>query len=325
MAKKIINPDNLSPSILYPDIEPKAKYFPPAVADNIPKFFTYFGFGTLALGTIGILLITDPLPTCEEEEKDYNNIKVGENLSSVDEVLKAKEGMETSSDSNKAPLLGKKEVETSGKPKGVVMEKTEIKPVSWKDFAVFKDRDFQYTFVTLIITYLYPQLGLFSFKSIGLDHLTDSWIVTCGVFGSITNALIRVVIGMSYKRFGYAACAFFIMFVEISSCLILIPSTKNETFYLISLCWFFITYGGQLGLYPLVSDTLFKSKGAFSYSFLFSAFTLSNILILLLQNFIKEKIGIENLLYGLAVINLLPTFSILKLNKKIKELSQKTA
>jgi len=138
------------------------------------------------------------------------------------------------------------------------------------------------------------------------------------------NALIRIVIGMSFKRFGYAACAFFIMFVEITSCLILIPSTKNKWFYLGSLCWFFITYGGQLGLYPLVSDTLFKSKGAFSYAFLFSAFCLSNIVILLLQNFIKEKIGIENLLYGLAVINLLPTFNILKLNKKIKEMNSKS-
>jgi len=75
VAKRIINPDNLSPSILYPDIEPKAKYFPPAVADNIPKFFTVFGLGTLALGTLGILLITDPLPTCEEEDKEFQKLK----------------------------------------------------------------------------------------------------------------------------------------------------------------------------------------------------------------------------------------------------------
>ena len=76
IAKRIINPDDYQPSVLYPDTEPKAKYFPPAVANNIPTFFCYFGIGTLILGTIGILLITTPLPTCEEEEKDL--AKLGE-------------------------------------------------------------------------------------------------------------------------------------------------------------------------------------------------------------------------------------------------------
>ena len=89
-----------------------------------------------------------------------------------------------------------------------------------------------------------------------------------------------------------------------------------------SLCWFYITYGAQLGLYPMVSDTLFRSKGAFSYSVLFSAFTLSSVIILMSKEFIKNEIGIENLLRGLALVNLIPLYSMFKIDKRIRQVNK---
>jgi hypothetical protein len=193
--------------------------------------------------------------------------------------------------------------------------------MKWSDLAIFKDPMFLNTFFLMSITYLYPHLGLFSFKNIGLAGLDDSWITISGIVGSLVNAVSRLIVGLCYNKFGYKACAFFIMFVEITSCLILVPSVGNKWAYMGSLSWFFITYGGQLGLYPLVADTLFHSKGAFSYTLLFSAFTLSSVIILFSEEFIKEKIGIENLLYGLAVANLIPIYSIIKIDRRIKKVN----
>ncbi len=124
------------------------------------------------------------------------------------------------------------------------MKKTMINPLSWDDLKVFKNGYFLHLFFTLSITYLYPHFGLFSFKNIGLDKLSDSWITTAGIFGSLMNASIRVIIGMGFKKWGYAPCAIFITFVQITSCIILVPSVNNKWAYLGSLVWFFITFGG---------------------------------------------------------------------------------
>lgn len=127
-----------------------------------------------------------------------------------------------------------------------------------------------------------------------------------------------------YRKFGYATCAFFIMFVELSSSLLLIPSAKNKFTYMANFSWFMNTYGGQLGIYPLVADTLFKARGALGNACVSFAFSFSNLVILYFEKSLTEKFGNQNILYGLAVINLLPTFNILKLNKKIKEMNSKS-
>lgn len=119
------------------------------------------------------------------------------------------------------PLVIEQEQKAISKIK---MRKTSIRPMKWEDLAIFKNTFFLHAFMLLAITYLYPHLGLFSFKTIGLSNLDDSWITTSGIVGSLFNAFSRLVIGLCYNRFGYAACAFFIMFVEITSSLILVPS-----------------------------------------------------------------------------------------------------
>jgi hypothetical protein len=87
-----------------------------------------------------------------------------------------------------------------------------------------------------------------------------------------------------------------------------------------------MTFGGQLGLYPLVSDTLFRSKGAFSYSILFSAFTISDILILGVMKHVTSHYlkGDQNVFMRvLSVIAILPLAWIWIINRKIKGISKK--
>lgn len=127
-----------------------------------------------------------------------------------------------------------------------------------------------------------------------------------------------------FEKLGYATAAFSIMFVEITSALIFYPAAKHDLTFIASICWFYNCFGAQLGLYPLVTDTLFKSKGAFSYSILFSAFSLSSVLILQSAEVIQKWAGGEkNLVYVLCFVAVIPAYNIWVLHKRIKKVNEK--
>lgn len=320
IALYIVNPHN----------EPadKSGIFPESVARNVPKFLKFFGVGSFIFGMIGVILIKDPFPTSREEEMELskNNSKSKESDSSDYENFATKDRKESSktneiNDSLNAPDM-RDEIKSVEKVK---MVKTKIQPMQCSDLGIFKDKYFLHVFFIMLIGYLYPHLGLATFKNLGLrGKLDDQWITTAGLAGSIINALSRLVIGLMYEKFGYLCCALFIVFVQITSSLTLEYSAESKWGYLVWLCWFFITYGAQLGLYPLVADTLFHGKGAFSYTILFSAFTLSSVVILNVNDYLGQKLG-NNLLYIIAAANLLPIFSMIVIQKRIRAVSKQNA
>lgn len=214
--------------------------------------------------------------------------------------------------------------EESGKlAEGVEMIRTNIQPFKISDLNIFKDRIFLNCYLILLIEYIFPHFGLFSFKKIALENdRKDRFITFTGIIGSLFNAGSRLIIALCFEKFGYAISAYAIMFIEVTSSLIFYPAAKKDWSFMISICWFYNTYGAQLGLYPLVTDTLFKSKGAFSYSILFSAFSFSSVIILFSMEFIQKWVGgYENLMYVLSVVAILPIYNIWILDKKIKEVS----
>lgn len=207
----------------------------------------------------------------------------------------------------------------------VEMIKTDIQPFKLSDLSIFKNPVFLNCYLILLIEYIFPHFGLFSYKKIGLENdRGDRLITLASTVGSIFNATSRLVIGLMYESYGYAACAYTIMIIEITSSLVFYPAAENNWSFLISICWFYNTYGAQLGLYPLVTDTLFKSKGAFTYSILFSAFSFSSVIILFNVKQAQKIVGgYDNLMYVLCVVAVLPAYNIWILNKKIKEVSSK--
>lgn len=321
IALYIVNPDNIKAD--------KDGVFPKEVAKNVPKFLKIFGAGALVFGMLGVLLIFDPYPTSLEEEMKMKRKKAEVENDEVDsseyskheerkleEVMNPHDNMINDtldmSDLNEASLAVEK----------VKMVKTTIEPMKGSDFLIFKDRYFLHVFFIMVIGYLYPHLGLATFKSLGLSgKLDDKWITTAGFVGSLVNAGCRLIIGVAYEKYGYLCCAIFIIFVQITSSLTLQFSADNKWGYMLWLSWFFITYGAQLGLYPLVSDTLFHGKGAFSYTILFSAFTLSSVVILNVKDYLGKALG-NKLLYLIAVINLIPIYSMYVIQRRIKSIME---
>ena len=61
-------------------------------------------------------------------------------------------------------------------------------------------------------------------------------------------------------------------------CIVFIPFCSYKVTYTIGVLLFVITYGGQLGSFPLICDEIYGNTGALTYTFLFYGFNISSIL-----------------------------------------------
>lgn len=158
----------------------------------------------------------------------------------------------------------------------------------------FKKEEFKALYFAIVIGYLFPHMMNFSFKEIGLNSLNDDKYVTfVGSVGALVNGVCRFFAGYSFEIFNFSKSAAGIMVMILITSLVYLKSAENKFFYLVATCLFEITYGAQLGLYPLISDKLFGDKGAISYAYLFSGFTFSNIISLSLYTWLTPVIGLQ--------------------------------
>ena len=181
-----------------------------------------------------------------------------------------------------------------------------ITPISFKEILeLFKIKEFKYLYGIMILCYMFPHMMNFSFKSIGLEFLKDDTFITIvGSMGAVVNALSRLIVGMAYYKYGYLKIVLSILAIEVIVALLYVPLASNKSAYVINTLLFELTYGGQLSMYPLVSDTIFKKKGAYSYSYLFSSFTISLHIALNLYSYLKEWINLYAPFVVVAVLTL---------------------
>ena len=211
----IINPDNVDVI----EIDGK-KYFPKEIADNVPRFIRTFSLFCLTIGSLGVLLIREP----HSPEKEVQSASINSDV-----AQRAKEQPAT---------------------------EVKIPKITMKDFIeCVKDRIWQHLFVSQFIGFMYCHFVMFSFKQIGLNHLekADQFINTSGRIAAIFNAGVRFAIAFLYVKTSYRTCALTILFIQVTSALTFIWAADKKETYLPSLSYFFLTYGGQLGLYPLVT------------------------------------------------------------------------
>jgi len=142
----------------------------------------------------------------------------------------------------------------------------------------FKDPTFNKLVITMLFTYLYPHLMNFGFKSIGLLYLkNDSFVTFCGSASAFWNGISRYAFGHYFTAFGYSHFMKTILAITVLNAITFVWFSHYKWTYLLATCMFIMTYGGQLGTFPLVSDKLFKNKGALAYSMLLVGYDLSNV------------------------------------------------
>lgn len=81
---------------------------------------------------------------------------------------------------------------------------------------------------------------------------------------------------------------------------------------------FVLTYGGQLGSFPLVSDKLYGDRGALAYSILMIGFDLSNVLGLVIYSCFIDHIGWGGVLLIFAVLSLVPLLWVDEIDREIQ-------
>ncbi len=173
----------------------------------------------------------------------------------------------------------------------------------------------------MTIGYVYCHFVNFSFKKIGLNHLekADRFINIIGSVAAVFNALARPLAALLFEKLSYRFVAYGIMAMQVISALTFIFAADNRITYGVSLCFYFITYGGQLGLYPLVCEALFPKKGAIVYSCAFSGFCFGAFIVGLTYKKLLDTIGETTLFYGLACVPPLAAYSIHVVHAKLTE------
>lgn len=197
-----------------------------------------------------------------------------------------------------------------------------IRRVTFQDIKdCFTDIKFYHMYVAVVIGYIYCHFVNFSFKKIGLDHIerSDQFINIAGSIGAIFNAGARPLIAIIYEKTSYKVAALLIVFIEVTSALIFIPAANNKATFTASLSYYFLTYGGQLGLYPLVCENLYPKKGALVYTITFSGFCLGALFIAFIYKPLMKDPGEGRLFLILSIVPLLPLYSIFVTDRNLKK------
>lgn len=116
---------------------------------------------------------------------------------------------------------------------------------------------------------------MFSFKRIGSKHLKNSDHLSsiANIAGSVINGISRFITGYLFIKHGYFVSASTIAIIQLISSLtfMLVVESQSSYLYVISIAIFYYSFGGNFGLYPLVTNFIFEKKGALYYSMMISA------------------------------------------------------
>ena len=301
LALYAINPDNLRQT----DIADNGKkYFPEEVAHRVPDFLRLFGIVCAVVGYTGTFMMLEPL-TFEDEIMESNAFEMA--------IL------DSGAEGGKSPASPQEMRESIVvKRKEQLSEQIQnISPVSLTEAKnLFKVDEFKYIYLIMVLGFMFPHMMNFSFKSIGLDYLQDdNYVTVVGSIGAVVNALSRLFVGMAYQSYGYLRIGLAILTIEVIIALLYVPLAGNKLTYFINTVLFEITYGGQLGMYPLLSDMMFKKKGAICYAYLYSSFTISLIVVLNLYSYLKQWISLYAPFFVVAIISMAALPWILKIGR----------
>ena len=206
IAYRVINPNNVD----VVEIDGK-KYFPKEIADNVPSFVRTFALFCLTIGTIGVLLIVEPN---RKEQKKVEVASIGSEQAQGDEEQTESE--------------------------------VKIQRITMKDILdCLKDRIWWHLFICIFVGFMYCHFVMFSFKQIGLNHLSqaDDFLNTSGRAAAFCNAAVRFVVAFLYVKTSFRTCVLIVMFIQVSSALTFIAAANRRVTFLPSLCYFFLTYG----------------------------------------------------------------------------------
>lgn len=299
LALKICNPGNLQQETVVDSMDQDIKVFPDEVGQNVPQFLRYFGVFCWVMGMTGVSLIQEPI----------DDLTYRRNSADHEEQEEAKE----------SKFLDENQLVDKLPSQAVATKKVYIKTQSLSEgIQNFKDPNFLKVIMTMFFLNLFPHLMNFGFKTIGLLYLNDdSYVTSVGSMASVINAISRLGFGMQFFKTNFRIFILTIAFLTVFDCICFVPFSQFKATFFIVVAVFCMVYGGQLGSYPLVSDALFKEKGAVAYAFLLWGFNVSNIVVLFIYGALIDHIGWFWLLVLISVLACIPQIWVNDINHEV--------
>ena len=303
LALYSVNPANAKQTVQGDD---GRMYFDSTVAMRVPTFLKLFGVVCAIIGYLGTFIILDPIEV-------HTEASPGRELQNLNQSDPKDAGLTS-------PLV--KEQASDEKQKELTEQINNITHVSVSEaLNLFKLNEFAWMYAVMVLGFLFPHMMNFSFKSIGLMFLKDDAYVTfIGSLGAAINALSRLFVGMLFHRYGYLVIGLTILTLEVITAFSYLYCAHFKSLYFVATTAFEITYGGQLGMYPLVSDQLFKKKGAMYYSYLYSSFTISLIVSLNTYSYLSKWFSLYTPFVVIAIASLCALPFVLKVGFREKDI-----
>ena len=286
IALYLINPNNERE---VQDEVTKQFYFEESVAQNVPYFLRFFGIFCFVLGLAGVFLIWEPVEGIVDlENAVMKATALGMGSNRAEEI--------------KANMLAKRE---GKKMEGITKQ-------SFGDaIKCFYKKEFMILFSICLVGFIYPHMMNFCFKDIGMRTLNDDHFVTfAGSIGALVNGASRLVVGFLMEKYPYYKIMIGIILLEVLASQTFLIFANFRYSYILGTAMFEMTYGGQLGITPLICDKLFKDKGAITYSYILSAFTFSLIVSLSFYTEFVDEIGQTWLFLVVGVVSALNYFLV---------------
>lgn len=264
-----INPNNEFQSVV--EILPngkQAQYFSEEVSHNVPNFFRNFSILAFIFGSLGTLLLSDPVGYTEIKEESI-----------------VKEQSELPYNNN-----------------NIVISKYNIFLKEIK--RIFEFEGISWLFMLMLLTSMYPLIINFVFKSIGLNSLKDDKFVTfCGSFGAIVNGTFRIFAGVLLNKVGFLKFYTALILLEFSFCLLFIPLSYTKITFLIAVVAYEVCYS-FFSVFPVIFNKLYKDESAYLFGLSFIFVALGSIISLNLYHLFEKYYSINTLLIIISFISL---------------------
>ena len=324
LAENLINPRGELPL--------ESGYYSEEVAAKLPDYLFYNCFVSFVFAVAGILMILRPeavhpeeeamfdkdtLTKKQEIEEDEYNIMV-QNLKPADREFYRQSRVESND-----PF--------DGEPPGcevfsrIKFKKTQLDNLKTSDLDIFKQTKLYHAWVTIFFLNLVPQYlneSYFRFaelKSVDLKFTKLVYYITLGVdiVGRVFSAII-------VERTGFAFIAYSVLLIELVVVILFFKYVDVKAALVVLTSVFRLCDGAVYALYPLMADAMFNSSGALAYSFVYSGFCLSEILVIYLRGWLEGELGsVEALNVSIGFVALLCAYNVWMLNYYVRVASEK--
>lgn len=135
----------------------------------------------------------------------------------------------------------------------------------------------------------------------------------------MSNTGSRIVGGVIYEHLRYGKSQLIITGILFSSLLILVPFTANFITFGFAICYYYVSYGFFISMYPVIFDHAFGKQGGLKISLAFSlSFSIGCVVMSAINGSAESMVGVDRVPWVFSLIALIPLVLVPGIDSEIK-------